>query len=323
MNKRYFISGVIATLSSFALLLTSCGDKKSREVWESTESFESGGKLKVVATTTMVQDLVRVIGGDDLEVYGLMGEGVDPHSYEERPSDIMALKSADIIFYNGLHLEEKLQERLEKMANTHAVTAGIDRSLLIIPEEKYDAYADPHVWGDPKLWSRTILIVVEALSTKDPKNGDKYADRGAAYLAELTELDNWARERLGQVSAEQRVLVTSHDAFMYYARAFDFEVKAIDGLAPGDKVGPKKVKELVQFIKDRKLKMIFPESAVNSKGIKAIAKDAGVSVSEHELFSDATGELGEMETINGEAYDLGTYTGMIKHNVNAIVEGLK
>ena len=117
--------------------------------------------------------------------------------------------------------------------------------------------------------------------------------------------------------------MTSHDAFMYYAKAFGFEVRAIDGLAPGDKGGPKKVKELVAFIKEKNLKMIFPESAANSKGISAIAKEAGVAVSEHELFADATGTRGVMETVNGETYDVGTYIGMIKHNINAIVEGLK
>jgi len=209
------------------------------------------------------------------------------------------------------------------LKTSHAVTSGMGKSDLIIPEEKYSKYADPHVWGDPMLWAKTILVVVKALATKDPENGDKYASRGAAYLAELAELNNWAQERLSEIPAERRILVTSHDAFMYYSRAFKFEVRAIDGLAPGDKGGPKKVKELIEFIKDKQLKMIFPESAANSKGIAAIAKDAGVAVSEHELFADATGKRGEMETVNGETYDVGTYIGMMKHNVNAIVEGLK
>ena len=307
-------------MSMLALAVSNCSEKS---VWKSSDSFESGGKLKIATTTTMVRDLVNVIGGDEIEIYGLMGDGVDPHSYVGRSTDTTALKSADLVFYSGLHLEEKLQENLEHLKNSHAVTKGMEKSTLIIPEEKYSKYADPHVWGDPMLWAKTIDVVVNALVAKDPKNSEKYTSRGAAYLTELAELDKWAKERLSEIPAERRILVTSHDAFMYYSRAFDFEVRAIDGLAPGDKGGPKKIKELIEFIKEKKLKMIFPESAANSKGIAAIAKDAGVAVSEHELFADATGKRGEMETVNGETYDLGTYIGMMKHNVNAIVEGLK
>ncbi len=305
------------------LVFNSCGGKGSQNVWESADGFESGAKLKIAATTTMVQDLVKVIGGDDVEIYGVMGEGVDPHSYSSRSSDRQALKSADLVFYNGLHLEETLQKNIELLKTAHRVTSGMEKSELVQPEEKYSAYADPHVWGDPLLWSKTIDVVVDALVAKDAKNGEKYKERGDAYRKELMDLSEWAKGRMREVPAERRILVTSHDAFMYYARAFDFEVKAIDGLAPGDKSGPKKVEELVAFIRERQLKMIFPESAANKKGIEAIAKDAGVAVSDKELYADATGKVGELETVNGETYDLGSYIGMIKHNVNAIVEGLK
>lgn len=304
-------------LCSLAALLSNCSEQKSSGVWKSSD------KLKIAATTTMVQDLVNVIGGDDVEVYGLMGEGMDPHSYIERPTDMAALKSADLVFYNGLHLEEKLQENLEKLKHSHAVTSGMEKMDIIIPEEKYSDYADPHVWGDPLLWAEAVPVVVEALVEKDPENAKKYKERGLMYVTELTILDIWAKKRLSEIPTQRRILVTSHDAFMYYARAFNFEVKAIDGLAPGDKGGPKKVAELIEFIKAKELKMIFPESEANSKGIEAIAQEAGVAVSKHELFADATGKRGEMETVNGETYDLGSYIGMMKHNINAIVEGLK
>ncbi len=310
-------------LGLILLSLIGCNNNSLDEIWESTETFESGGKMRVATTTTIVRDLVRVIGGDEVDVFGLMGEGIDPHSYIERPTDMIALKSADVIFYSGLHLEEKLQENLEKLDDSYAVTAGIAKSELIIPEDKYEAYADPHVWGDPELWGHTIKVVVDVLVAKDAKNADLYKARGVTHLAEMLELKSWAKNRLSEVPVEHRILVTSHDAFMYYAKAFGFEVKAIDGLAPGDKGGPKKVKELVNFIQEKKLKMIFPESAANSKGISAIAKDAGVAVSAHELFADATGKLGVMESVDGETYDVGSYIGMIKHNINAIVEGLK
>ncbi len=314
MSKQNVIKVVLGFVS---ILFSQCSEKSSTQIWISSD------KVKIAATTTMVQDLVKVIGGEEVEVHGLMGEGMDPHSYVERPSDGVVLKSADLVFYSGLHLEEKLQENLENIKNSYAVTAKMAKKDLVIPVEKYGEYADPHVWGDPLLWAEAVPVVVEALVEKDPKNAKKYKERGLMYVTELTILDIWAKKRLSEIPTESRILVTSHDAFMYYARAFDFEVKAIDGLAPGGNAGPKKVAELIEFIKAKQLKMIFPESAANTKGITSIAEEAGVRISEKELFADATGNQGEMETVDGETYDLGTYIGMIKHNVNAMVEGLK
>ena len=316
--KKSMMRLAILCLSVFAL--TNCSEKS---VWKSSETFEAGGKLRVTATTTMIQDLVKVIGGEDIEVYGMMADGIDPHSYTQRASDVTAMTSADLIFYNGIHLEATLQEKLEKLENAHVVTKQMTETDLIQPEEENSKYADPHVWGDPVLWAKAIPVVVDSLSAKDPSNKDKYSARGAAYREELMALNTWVKARMNEIPTDQRYLVTSHDAFMYFSNAFDIEVRAIDGLAPGDKSGPKKVAELVDFIKAKNIKMIFPESAANSKGINAIAQDANTAVSEHELFADACGKRGEMETSNGETYDVGTYIGMIKHNVNAVVDGLK
>jgi len=313
MNLTIKLGFLAAALGS--LLLSSCN--KKAEIWTSE------GKVKVVATTTMVADLVNQIGGDKVEVHGLMDEGTNPHSYENKASDTVATKSADLVFYSGLHLEHKLAEALEGMSNSTAVTSGMDKASLIAPAEGVSEYSDPHVWGDPELWIEAVKPVVASLSKADAANAEYYKKRGEAYVAELVELDKWSKSRLDEIPAENRVLVTSHDAFMYLSKAYDLEVKAIDGLSPDDNAGPKKVKQLIQFIKDRKLKMIFPEHAVNAKSVESIAQDAGVAVSKLELFSDATGVSGEMETVNGETYDLGTYIGMQKHNVNAIVEGLK
>ncbi len=301
-------------------LLTNCSEKT---VWRSTEPFETGGKLRVTATTTMIQDLVHIIGGEDVEIYGMMADGIDPHSYTQRASDVTAMTTADLIFYNGLHLEATLQRKLENLENAHAVTKKLNQDALIQPSEENTKYADPHVWGDPLLWAKTITVVVDVLSKKDPANESRYSSRGAAYREELAALNTWVKSRIGEIPAEQRYLVTSHDAFMYFSKAFDIEVRAINGLAPGDKGGPKKVAELVDFIKEKEIKMIFPESAANRKGVKAIAQDAGTTVSEHELFADACGKRGDMETAHGETYDIGTYIGMIKHNVNLVVDGLK
>ncbi len=314
MKLIHKVSLFVAVAST--LLASSC-NKKNKVIWKTDD------KVKVVATTTMVTDLVKQIGGDKVEVYGLMDEGVDPHSYEGKPTDTIATKTADLVVYSGLHLEHKLADMLEKMDKSVAATTEMDKKSLITPEEELSQYADPHVWGDPQLWAKAVKPVVEALSKTDATNADYYKKRGDVYLVELNRLYVWSKKRLTEIPDEHRVLVTSHDAFMYFSRAYGLEVKAIDGLAPDDKAGPKKVKDLIQFIKDRKLKMIFSEHAVNAKSVKSIAQDAGVAISEKELFSDATGISGEMETVNGETYDLGTYIGMQKHNVNAIVGGLK
>ncbi len=291
--------------------------KKQVPVWESED------KVKIVATTTMVADLVRQIGGDHVEVYGLMNDTVNPHDYESRPVDVNATKSADLVIYSGIHLEAQLAEMLEKMEKALAVTSTMKKESLIASEDEQSSYADPHVWGDPMLWVEAVQPVVDALSKVDASNAAAYKSAGEAYVEKLKAHHQWAQSRINEIPAEHKVLVTSHDAFMYFSRAYGIEVKAIDGLAPGDKGGPKKVAALIEFIKARDLKMIFPEHAVNQKGIQAIAKDAGVKVSDKMLFSDATGVLGEKETVNGETYDLGTYLGMQKHNVNAVVEGLK
>ena len=316
MKRRLFMTGA-AIVAAFGL--SNCSDDGA-DVWE-TE-----GKTRVVATTTMIADLTKIIGGDEVEVYGVMGEGIDPHGYEQTAKDTAALRTADVIFYNGLHLEGKMQDNLEKQAkkkSVYAVTSGMPEGGIIKPTENFEEFDDPHVWGDPELWAHTIDVVVEGLSKADPDNADKFKKRGEAYRKELLDLKAWATSRIAELPAEKRILVTSHDAFNYYARAFGFRVKSVDGLAPEDITSIKKVQELESLIKEKGIKTIFAESATNNATVKNLAEKTQAELSKHELFADATGKSGEMETVNGETYDLGTYIGMVKHNVNAIVEGLK
>ncbi|MGB1937074.1 MAG: metal ABC transporter solute-binding protein, Zn/Mn family [Akkermansiaceae bacterium] len=291
------------------------------------EQLRVEGKLRVVTTTTMVTDMVKIIGGGRIGVQGLMGPGVDPHSYQITFNDTVALQQADIIFYSGLHLEGKMQDLLEKRASKQggvfAVTDGVAENLLLKPREEFQGYYDPHVWGDPKLWQRCIEVVVNALCEADPAAADDYKTRAKAYSEQLLELHLWAERRMAEIPEEQRVLVTSHDAFLYFGEAFGIEVKGLQGVSTNSESGLKDRAELVAFIKSKQLKSIFPESSVNAKGIRAVAEEAGVRVSEHELFSDAMGQPGDLVTLHGETYDRGTYIGMIKHNVNTIVDGLK
>ena len=286
------------------------------------------GKLKVATTVTMVTDLVKQIGGDRVEIQGLMGPGVDPHNYVPKLGDAGVLEKADVVFYSGLHLEGKMVETLEAMARRGRLAVavaeeGIPADRLLAPQEGFEGTKDPHVWGDPGLWIHTIEPVVKALSKADPAGAEEYAKRGEAYRKELETLLAWAKSRIGEIAPAQRALVTSHDAFFYFGRAFGFEVKGLQGVSTVTEAGIKDRTELVSFIRGRGIRALFAESSVNAKGISAVAEEAGAKISGKTLFSDAMGKPGDLETVNGETYDLGVYTGMVKHNINAIVEGLK
>ncbi|WP_227021463.1 metal ABC transporter solute-binding protein, Zn/Mn family [Oceaniferula marina] len=291
------------------------------------EEMPEGAVLRVVCTSTMVTDMVKVIGAERVYVYGMMGPGVDPHSYQVVSRDTLALKKADLVFYSGLHLEGKMQSSLERRAeregDTFAVTDAIDKGKLLQPQDDFAGYHDPHVWGDPTVWADTVDVVVQALTRADPEGKDGYQTRGEAYRKELESLDRWVKRRVAELPLSQRVVVTSHDAFYYFGKAYGLEVRGLQGVSTNAESGIKDREELVAFIKQRGLKMIFPESSVNAKGIKAVASEAKVKVSEHELFSDAMGTPGDVVDLHGERYDKGTYLGMIKHNVNTIVDGLK
>jgi manganese/zinc/iron transport system substrate-binding protein len=298
-----------------------------REQTSQNGAVSSDGQLLVVTTTTMVTDMLRVIGGDRITVKGLMGPGVDPHSYQTTFEDTAALQQADMIFYSGQHLEGKMQDVLEKRGQSKgavfALTDGIDKARLLKPQEEFQGYYDPHVWGNPELWAECLAVVVEALSEADAAGAEGYRQRAEDYAKQLEALHTWVQQRVAEVPAGQRVLVTSHDAFYYFGKTYGFEVKGLQGVSTNSESGLKDRADLVAFIKQRQLKMIFPESSVNAKGIKAVADEAGVKVSEHELFSDAMGAPGDTVTLHGESYDRGTYIGMIKHNVNTLVDGLK
>ncbi|MEO1857567.1 MAG: zinc ABC transporter substrate-binding protein [Rubritalea sp.] len=308
---------MIAAVAALSVAFTSCGGKKSTTIWQSDD------KVRAVATSTMVADMVKVIGGDQVEVTGLMDPTVDPHGYDQTFEDTAAINSADVVFYSGLHLEGRMQDSLEKRASkgekVYAVTDAIPHEYIIQEEGGHD----PHVWGDPEIWTYTVNEVVKGLSAADAANAADFKARGEAYRAELLELKKWATARAQEVPEGQRVMVTSHDAFAYFGNAFGFKVKGLQGISSDDQAGLGAANQLVSFIKENKLKMIFPESSVNDKGIKAVANEAGVAVSEVHLFSDACGTPGDIAEINGESYDKGTYIGMIKHNVNTVVEGLK
>jgi manganese/zinc/iron transport system substrate-binding protein len=285
------------------------------------ETKRSSDKIQVVATTTMITDLVREVGGDKVEVQGLMGPGVDPHLYKALASDITKLQGADVIFYSGLLLEGKMQDVFAKMARTkghvYAVTEAIPQDRLLEPPE-FSGHYDPHVWFEVPLWDKCVDIVVKGLADFAPQHKEYFEQQGKAAHAKMKALHEWAVKRAGELPAEKRILITSHDAFNYFGRAYGFQVVGLQGISTVEEANMASMVKMVEFIKKNNIKAIFVESSVPQQAIRRISQDAGVKIG-GELFSDAMGTPGQKE----KEYDLGTYEGMIKHNLNAIVDALK
>ncbi|MBA4148763.1 MAG: zinc ABC transporter substrate-binding protein [Verrucomicrobia bacterium] len=277
-------------------------------------------KLKVTTTTSMVTDLVKSIGGDRVDVQGLMGPGVDPHLYKASQADVNKLIQAKVIFYNGLLLEGKMQELFNKMSRTRKVYALADalpKARLLSPPE-FEGHHDPHIWFDVQIWAMCIDVVVKGLSQADPEGKAYYEKRGNDLRKQMEELHQWALKKVSELPPAKRILITSHDAFNYFGRAYGFQVVGLQGISTVTEVSIADMAKMADFIKAKKVKAIFVESSVPHNTIERVSKDAGVKVG-GEIFSDAMGTPGEME--NG--YDLGTYEGMVKHNVNTIVNALK
>lgn len=278
-------------------------------------------QIKVTTTVGMVADMVKEVGGDRVVVEGLMGPGIDPHQFKATAKDISRLQRANVIFYSGLVLEGKMTDILTKMARkkkfVYPVTESVPESKLLEPEE-FEGHYDPHLWFDVSLWSMCIDTVVMGLSEYSEKDAAYFAKRGKQVKRDYKKLHEWAVAKANELPKKNRILITSHDAYNYFGRAYGFQVVGLQGVSTVTEAGLKDMANLVDFIKKHKVKAIFVESSVNPAAIKRISEDSGVKIG-GELFSDAMGLPGEME--NG--YDKGTYNGMIRHNFNTIVNALK
>ena len=284
-----------------------------------------GGKPRVVATTTMIADLVRDVAGDTVAVDGLMGPGVDPHLYKPSGEDARRLRDAKAIFYNGLELEGRMAELFERMAREGkkalALGDAVPEQALIAAEEE-GGHSDPHIWGDAALWANCVPVVVKGLAEALPEHQAEFGRRGEEVRQRLLALDAWVKEQVAQVPKDSRVLVTSHDAFSYFGRAYGFEVLGVQGISTVSEAGLADVARMVDLIKQRQVKAIFVESSVPHATIERISQDSGAKVG-GELFSDALGSPGEMRPAGGAEVDVGTYEGMLRFNVSTIVEALK
>ena len=293
-----------------AILICNCKNEK-----------QDNGKLKIVTTTSMITDLVKNIGGDFINVQGLMGSGVDPHLYKASEGDVSKLVNADIIFYNGLHLEGKLVEVFEKMGSATktpiALADELDETTLI-GSDYFASNYDPHVWFNIEYFIQFANKVTRVLSDKNPKNSASYVENEKNYIAKLNTLQNNIKATIETLPAEKRILVTAHDAFNYFGKNYGFEVVGLQGLSTATEAGVQDVQKLSAFIIEKNVKAIFVESSVPKRTIEAL--QAAVKSKGHEviiggtLFSDALGTAGTNE---------GTYLGMFQYNVNTIINALK
>lgn len=301
---------ILNILLAITLLLTACNPVEKKK----------DKPIKIVCTTNILGDLVEVLAADQSTVVSLMGAGVDPHLYKATQGDLMELNSADVIIYNGLHLEGKMTEIFEKLSNRKNIivaTAGVDQSKLINNSDFKGAY-DPHLWFDVELWIEVIDYIAYQLSTIDGLNQELINQNKEAYIKQLQLLNEEVKSKISSIDKSQRVLITAHDAFAYFGRAYEIEVRGLQGISTLSEYGLKDVSELVDFIVERKIKAVFVESSVSDRSLKAVVQ--GCRSKGHDvviggtLYSDALGEKGS---------NAGTYIEMVRHNVNTIVENLR
>lgn len=282
---------------------------------------DDGDRLQVTTTTGMIGDLVTNIGGEHVEVTSLMGPGVDPHLYKPSAGDVEKLTDADIIFYNGLHLEGRMVDIFEQIARggkpTVAVAENIPQEQLHQPIE-FEGNYDPHVWFDVTLWKYAAEAIAEQLAAEDADNAEAYLANRDAYVAQLDELDGYVRAQIARIPEQSRVLITAHDAFGYFGRQYGLEVHGLQGTSTAAEASANDVQNLAQLIVDRQVKAIFVESSVPLATIEAVQAacaasgwDVGIG---GQLFSDAMGEAGTPE---------GTYLGMVRYNVDTVVQALR
>jgi ABC-type metal ion transport system, periplasmic component/surface adhesin len=301
MGKFYVV--ILLTLS----VCWSCNGPAGKELY--------GDRPYLLTTTGMIADMLQHIAGDSMVVEALMRPGVDPHLYKASQGDLARILAADYLFYNGLHLEGKLASILEKQRRVKPVVAigdGLD-GLITLSKDTYD----PHIWFDVALWKSATANAARRLAELDRNNAAYYNANAAGYMAALDSLDTWVRATIQRIPEEKRVLITAHDAFSYFGRAYDMEVMGLQGISTLAEFGLQDVSALANYITEHRIPAVFVESSVSDRALKAVlagVRERGGSVRiGGNLYSDAMGAPGTPG---------GTYIGMVRHNVNTIVEAL-
>ena len=309
-------------LMPLALLLAFAGCDLSKVSGPADAAATVAGShspISAIATVGMVADIVNNVGAEHVAVTQIMGAGVDPHLYKATRDDVHTIMQGDIVFYAGLMLEGKMADTLIKMARSKpiiAVTEQIEESQLLEPED-FQGHYDPHVWMDVAAWSKCVDVVAQSLSEFDSAHAQQYKANAESFKEELAELHQYGLKSLASIPPGSRVLVTSHDAFNYFGRAYGLEVQGVQGLSTESEAGLQRINALVDLLVDKKVRAVFVESSVPRKNIDSLVEGARSKGHEvvvgGELFSDAMGAAGTYE---------GTYIGMLDHNITLVARGL-
>jgi len=284
----------------------------------SAKTYTGSGPIQIACTVGMIGDLAREIAGERGTVTALMGPGTDPHLYKASPGDVRTLFESDLILYAGHHLEGRMGEVFDRLNDTHLAVAVCE----LIPEDQLlsteEGEIDPHLWFDVNLWKDVAVTIADTLVQFDPAGAEGYRDRAQTLVERLNDLDREARQQLASVPQKRRVLLTAHDAFRYFGRAYQFEVLGIQGLSTESEAAVARINELVNLIVERELPAVFVESTISSKNVRALvegckAKGHTLSIG-GELYSDAMGPSDSPE---------GNYFGMVRHNVRVLSEALQ
>jgi manganese/zinc/iron transport system substrate-binding protein len=296
------------------LLLSACG--------QSSGANQANGKQNVVVTTQQLADTVQQVAGDTINLTSLLGPGVDPHTYVATEGDILKFEDADLIFYNGLMLEAQMNrifEQLNKNGQIKVVGVGdrLDPLTLLNWEPESGLPYDPHIWNDVRQWQEVVKTIRDTLSEQDPANAATYQANATRYLGELDQLHSYIQEQVQRIPAERRILVTAHDAFNYFGRAYGLEVQAIQGISTQSEASAADIQALSDLVVSRKIPAIFVESTISPRTIEAVKAAASANGQNvligGELFSDAMGAPGTPQA---------TYIGMMRHNIDTIVAAL-
>jgi zinc/manganese transport system substrate-binding protein len=302
LRSRRLLALAVLLVASSAVLVTGCGDN---------DSEASGAELTVVATTTQVADFVRNVGGDRVDVHGILGTNADPHDYEPRPSDVGAIGDAPLVFKSGGDIDAWLDELIENAGGDPRVVTLIDSVHRIKGEH---GETDPHWWEDPRNTIRAVAVIRDALIEADPAGRATYERNAGAYLRKLQALDREIADCMRRVPANERKLVTTHDALGYFADRYDVEVVGalIPSLSTQAQPSARDINELVDQIREEGVEAIFPETALNKRLESAVSREAGARVG-GQLWADALGPEGSGAE---------TYLAALRKNTNTMAEGM-
>lgn len=279
----------------------------------------AGARRKIVTTIAQLAEVVARLAGEGTDVRALMGEGVDPHAYRPTRADILTLRRADLILANGLYLEAQLDRFLSELGRERPVVRLAERLPRgrLLENAGFAGRFDPHVWMEVDLWRTVALLVRDELIRLDPAGEAATRERAAIFDSELAALERYVRDVLASIPAAQRLVVTAHDAFNYFGRAYDLDVIGIQGLSTESEAGLAQIEALVRLIVERRLAAVFVETSVAERNVEALVE--GAAARGHRvriggrLFSDAMGAPGTYE---------GTYVGMMDHNATVIARAL-